>query len=124
MVMTVTALALVAALVQAPVAPGAPTELATLDAKLGDCSADFTVKGADGLPVYAATIQVRVRYGAMSIKRMDLEIATGSDGKARIVGLPKKAKPLAYDIKKGDLKSTVSQDLAKTCHGTYELVLK
>lgn len=116
-------MALAAALAQQP-ASSPQQELATIDAKLGACSADFTVKGADGAPIYAASIHVRIRYGAMSVKRMDLEIATGSDGKARVVGLPAKAKPLTYDIKKGDLKSTVSQNLATACHGTYDVTLK
>ena len=123
--MTSAVLALVLALQSpAPVSPTQPEELATLDAKLGDCTADFIVKGADGNPIYAASIQVRVRYGAMSVKRMDLEIATGPDGKARIVGLPKKAKPLVYEIRKGDLKSAATQDVSKTCRGSYDVTLK
>ena len=122
--MTTLALALALPVVLALAQGPASRELATLDAKLGDCSADFTVTGADGAPVYAASIQVRIRYGMMGVKRMDLEIATGSDGKAWIVGLPTKAKPLAYEIKKGTLKSTASQDLLKTCRGTFEVQLR
>ena len=60
----------------------------------------------------------------MSIKRMDLEVETNSDGKARVAGLPAKAKPLAYDITKGTLKAAESQDLSKTCHATYDVTLK
>lgn len=121
--MTIVVLALGILLGQQP-APAPQPELAVIDAKLGDCSADFTVKGPDGTPIYAASIQVRIRYGFMSVKRMDLEVATNSDGKARVAGLPTKAKPLIYDVKKGDLKSTVSQNLATACHATYDVSLK
>lgn len=124
--MAIPAIALVLALVQQPAAPApAPEpELAVLSARLGPCSADFTVKDAAGQPVYSALIHVRIRYGFMSIKRMDLEVGTNSAGKARVEGLPEKAKPLNYDITKGDLKASVDQDLASTCKGAYEVTLK
>jgi hypothetical protein len=99
-------------------------EVPVLKANLGDCSADFTVRGADGGPVYNATIHVRVRYGFMSVKRTDLEIGTNGDGKARIEGLPSKAKPLAYDVRKDDLKAAVMQDVAETCRATFDVALK
>ena len=77
-------------------------EIPVLKANLGgDCSADFVVRGTDGQSVYNATIHVRVRYGPLSMKRSDLEIGTNADGKARIEGLPTKAKPLAYEISNG-----------------------
>ena len=110
----------------APQSPPAPqnTELAVISARLGDCSADFTVRDPDGKPVYAAVIHVRVRYGFMSLKRMDLEVGTNSDGQARVEGLPAKAKPLTYDISRADRKATVGQDLVTTCRATYEVSLK
>ena len=74
--------------------------------------------------MYGATIHVRVQYGPLNVKRMDLEIGTDSEGKARIKGLPDKAKPLAYDIQKGDKKATAAQDLAKSCQGKHEVTLK
>ena len=76
-----------------------------IDARLGSCAADFTVTDASGAPVYAATVHVRIRYGFMSVKRMDLEVGTNSDGKARVEGLPEKAKPLVYDVTKDNLKA-------------------
>lgn len=105
-------------------ASGAPQpDLAVINARLGPCSADFTVTDADGAPVYAAVVHVRVRYGFMSVKRMDLEVGTNSDGKARVEGLPGKAKPLVYDVSKGDRKATVEQDLSKICEGKYSVSL-
>lgn len=96
------------------------SDLAVLKANLGgDCSADFTVKDAGGKPIYAASIRVRVRYGAFGIKRADLEVGTGSDGRARIEGLPTKARPMTYTIEKGDRRTTVDQDVAQMCHATF-----
>ena len=119
--MLFTAMALAATLVlQSP----ADAQLAVINARLGDCSADFTVKDPDGKPVYAAVIHVRVRYGFMSLKRMDLEVGTNSAGQARVEGLPAKAKPLTYDISQADRKATVGQDLATTCRAKHEVSLK
>jgi DNA-binding beta-propeller fold protein YncE len=111
---------------QAPVSQGgaAKPDLAVINARLGNCAADFTVADASGAPVYAATVHVRIRYGFMSVKRMDLEIGTGSDGKARVEGLPEKAKPLIYDVTKNNLKAVVEQDVSTACRGTYPVTLK
>ena len=111
-------------LIQQPATEAPKPELAIISARLGTCAADFTVKDADGKPVYAAIIDVRVRYGFLSLKRMDLEIGTNSDGKARVEGLPAKAKPLAYDVSKADKKAGVEQDLSTTCSATYDVSLK
>ena len=99
-------------------------ELPVLDARLGGCSADFLVKNADGAPIYLALIHVRVRYGALGIKRMDLEVGTNSDGKARVKGLPDKARLMTWDITKDDKKTVVDQDVKKTCQGKFEVTLK
>ena len=119
--MLFTAMALAATLV---LQSQADPQQAVISARLGDCSADFTVKDPDGKPVYAAVIHVRVRYGFMSLKRMDLEVGTNSAGQARVEGLPAKAKPLIYDISQADRKATVGQDLATTCRATHEVSLK
>lgn len=111
-------------LAQQPAAAPVP-QTAVLKAALGGiCSADFTVKDAGGTPVYAAMIHVRVRYGAFGVKRADLEIGTDSDGKARIEGLPEKARPLVYDIKKADKKASVEQNVEEKCQATFEVALK
>lgn len=115
-------IALVAAL--AVLQASAPQEVPVLKANLGDCAADFTVRGADGQPVYNATIHVRVRYGFLSVKRSDLEIGTNADGKARIEGLPSKARPLAYDISKDNQKGAVTQDVEQMCQATFDVALK
>jgi len=101
-----------------------PQEVPVLKANLGSCSADFTVRGADGQAVYNATIHVRVRYGFMSLKRSDLEIGTNADGKARIEGLPSKAKPLAYEIRKEAAMAAVTQDVEAMCTASFDVALK
>lgn len=122
--MVIATLALAAAtLFQQPAAETPKPELALISARLGPCAADFTVKDADGKPVYAATIHVRVRYGFLSLKRMDLEVGTNSDGKARVEGLPGKTKPLTYDISRADKKAAVEQDLSTSCNATYDVSL-
>ena len=90
----------------------------------GSCSADFTVKDADGKPVYAASVHVLIRYGFAGVKRADLEVGTSSDGKARIEGLPNKARPMTYEIKKDDKKAEVMQDVADMCHATFDVSLR
>ena len=103
--------------------PATP-ELPVLDARLGACTADFTVKGPDGTPVYLALVHVRVRYGALGVKRMDLEVGTNSEGKARVKGLPDEARLMTWDITKDDKKTVVDQDVKKTCQGKFDVTLK
>jgi hypothetical protein len=111
-------------LAQQPAAPPAVPDTAVLNARIGRCSADFTVKDESGAPIYAANIHVRVRYGFWNIKRSDLEVGTNTDGRARIEGLPDKARLMHYDITRGDKKGTVTQDVSTTCRGIYDVSLK
>jgi hypothetical protein len=108
---------------QQPRAPVEP-EVAVIDARLGECSASFIVTDADGAPVYGATVHVRIRYGFLGIKRMDLEVGTNSDGKARVGTLPEKARPLTYDVRKGELEALVEQDLSTDCSAEYDVTLE
>jgi hypothetical protein len=124
MLMPATLLALATLIQQQPAADTGTNALAVINARLGSCSADFTVTDPDGRPVYAALIHVRIRYGFMSFKRMDLEVGTDSGGRARVEGLPAKAMPLTYDISKGDKKATAAQDLSATCPARFEIGLK
>ncbi|MGE3402524.1 MAG: hypothetical protein AB7K63_08065 [Vicinamibacterales bacterium] len=119
--MVLMTMAIAAMLAQAPAQP--PVDVPVLKAGLGECSADFTVTGADGKPVYLATIHVRLRYGFMSLKRMDLEVGTNSDGKARVEGLPARARPLNYEIVKDSTRRIVTQDLSTVCNGSYSVAL-
>src|SRR5881392_2645623 len=117
----VTAIALAMLLAQMPKPPDVTVMKAALG---GTCSADFTVKDAGGKPVYAAMVHVKVRYGFAGVKRADLEVGTSSEGKARIEGLPDKARPLTYEIRKDDKKVEVTQDVSDTCRATFDVALK
>jgi hypothetical protein len=114
---------LAAALSQQP-AEAPKSELPVLKAGLGACSADFVVNDVDGKPVYLAVVHVKIRYGAMSLKRMDLEVSTNAEGKARVEGLPAKARPLVYDVQKGDKKIIAQQDVAKECQKTLNVAFR
>ena len=119
-----TTLILLAALATAQPQPKAPDVTLMKAALGGSCSADFTVKDADGKPVYAAMVHVKVRYGFAGVKRADLEVGTSSEGKARIEGLPGKARPMTYDVSKDGKKAEVTQDVSDTCRATFDVVLK
>src|SRR6266853_3407238 len=54
----------------------------------GPCSLELTLIGADGKPVYAATLKVHIAYGFGGIRRLDLEAGTNSEGKVKFTGLP------------------------------------
>lgn len=99
-------------------------EVPALKAGLGTCAVDFEVKDSEGKPVYQATIHARIRYGLMSIKRMDVEVNTNDDGKARIEGLPSKARPIVYEIEKAGVKATAQQDVATGCLAALRVTLK
>jgi hypothetical protein len=99
-------------------------EVPVLKAGLGTCAADFVVNDGNGKPVYQATIHARIRYGALSVKRMDVEVSTNDEGKARIEGLPSKAKPIVYDIEKDGTKATAQQDVATGCLASLQVTLK
>ena len=107
-----------------PVQASAPQEVPVLNANLGDCSTDFVVRANDRQPIYNAIIHVRVRYGVFSLKRSDLEIGTNSDGKARIEGLPNKAKPLAYDVRKDNRRAAVEQNVSDNCRAMFDVTLE
>jgi len=105
--------------------PAKPPDVTLMKAALGgSCSADFTVKDAGGKPVYAAMVHVRVRYGFGGVKRADLEVGTSAEGKARIEGLPDKARPMTWDIRKDEKRVDVTQDMADMCHATFDVTLK
>jgi hypothetical protein len=102
-----------------------PRDVTLMKAALGgSCSADFTVKDAAGKPVIGATVHVKLRYGFAGVKRADLEIESSPYGKVRIEGLPDKAKPMTYEIKKDELKAEVTQDVASMCHAMFDVTLK
>ena len=99
-------------------------DVPVVKADVGPCSADFTVTDGESKPIFDAKIQVRVRYGFMSKRKTDLEVGTNSDGKARVEGLPDKAKkPLEYQIRHGKFVKSVTQDPGSDCHANFTVVI-
>ena len=123
--MVVASIAVAVALFAQAQSPEGLADVTLMKAGLGgSCSADFTVKDAGGKPIFDALVHVRVRYGFGGVKRADLEVGTSSEGKARIEGLPDKAKPMTYDVKKDEKKAEVTQDVSDTCHATFDVSLR
>ena len=77
-------------------------EVPVVDGHIGACSATLTVRDASSKPIYNAKINVIVRYGFLSLRKIGLQVGTNSDGRARVAGLPERPKKsLEFVITKG-----------------------
>jgi hypothetical protein len=102
-----------------------PHSVPALDAGIGSCSADFTVTDSAGAPVYNAKIKVHFAYGTWSIRKLDLEVSTNTDGKARFTGLPNKLKrELTFEATEGDRQAEANDDVNKTCATQLTMALQ
>ncbi len=95
----------------------------TVDGGAGPCSVEFTATDANGALVSNAQISVHVEYGFLGARKLDLQVATDSHGKARFVGLPEKVDgALYFEAAKGNLKGVATVDPNTDCqahHGIY-----
>ena len=109
-----------------PSLAGSPSEVPSISAGLGTCTADFTVVDAASKPMFNAKIHVKFAYGFMSKRNTELQVGTDSNGKAHVEGLPNKLKkpPLEYTIQSGDLTKTVTNDPAADCHPHFDVTLQ
>jgi hypothetical protein len=102
-----------------------PKSVPVIDGGLGPCSADFTITDATGAPIYAAKINVHIAYGFMSARKLDLEVGTNADGKARFIGLPDRLKHgLYFYASEGDRAGESFDDPAITCKAQFTVVLR
>jgi hypothetical protein len=110
------------ALAQAPQpAPQKPTEIS---ADLGPCTVDFKVTDLAGKPLYNAKIHTLIRYGFWSKRKLELEVGTNADGKARFVKLPDHIKkPMTFDIRYQDEQAAQSYDPGVNCDASYVVPL-
>lgn len=110
----------------AGVGRAAAVEVPVVNADLGPCTADFAVTDGTGKPLYNATVSVTVKYGFLGLRKMDLEVGTNSDGKARVAGLPSKVRkrPLGFVISYGDRVKSIEHYPAVKCNARYEVVLE
>ena len=110
-----------AAVAQAP----DPHSVPAVDAGIGTCSADFTITDTDNKPVYAAKVKVHIAYGFMSAHKLDLEVGTNVDGKARVTGLPNRLKNgLLFEAFEGERTGNAFDDINKTCQSQFTIVLR
>src|SRR5438445_12294905 len=87
-----------------------------INGDLGACSVQFTVTDASGQPVSDAKIRVHIAYGFMSIRKLDLEVGTNTEGKASFEGLAEKVKrPNEFNDLQGKGEGVTVFDLDKTC---------
>jgi hypothetical protein len=99
-------------------------EVPVLKAGAGPCSADFTVRDTSGKGVYDAKITLQVQYGFLGVRKLDLNIGTNYEGKARIEGLPDKTKRAAdFKITHGSDSKAVPYDPYSACSAQHEVVL-
>jgi hypothetical protein len=105
--------------------PVDPKTIATVDAGLGPCTADFTITDAAGQPIYAANIRVRITYGFMNLHKLDLQAGTNAEGKARFIGLPGSPKQgLFFLASEGDREGSAFDDPGKACKTQFTIILR
>ncbi|HXP60000.1 MAG TPA: hypothetical protein VN829_05870, partial [Dongiaceae bacterium] len=96
----------------------------SIDGSIGPCTADFTVTDPAGAPVYAAKIKVHIAYGLMNVRKLDLELGTNADGKARFTGLPDRLKHgLYFHASEGERAGEAFDDPANTCKAQFTITL-
>jgi len=102
-----------------------PDQVPVMDGGAGPCSLDLTVTGADGKPVYAATVKVHIAYGFAGARRLDLQAGTNSDGKVKFTGLPARVHrpPLEFQASKGDLAGIAIYDPTTECEAKHGIAM-
>jgi hypothetical protein len=119
------ALALSTAALSQTTSTADPKSVPVIDGGIGPCSADFTITDAAGAPVYAAKINVHIAYGFASIRKLDLEVSTNADGKARFTGLPTRIKRgLYFHASEGDRAGEAFDDPANNCKAQFTIALQ
>jgi hypothetical protein len=102
-----------------------PHAVPSMDGGIGPCTADFTITDSAGAPVYAAKVKVHIAYGFMNARKLDLELGTNVDGKARFTGLPDHIKHgLYFQASEGDRSGEAFDDPANTCKAQFTITLQ
>jgi hypothetical protein len=97
----------------------------SIDGGIGLCSADLTINDDSGTPVYAAKVSVHIAYGFMNVRKLDLELGTNADGKARFTGLPDRIKHgIYFRASEGDRSGEAFDDPANTCKAQFTIKLE
>jgi hypothetical protein len=105
-------------------APAISKDIPFVDAAIGPCSVEFTVTDSAGAPVYDAKVRTHITYGFMNVRKVDLEVGTNADGKARFNGLPQKLKQsLWFRASHGSAEGTASYHPEKNCQEQHAIVV-
>lgn len=119
------AAALLAFLAKASPVQEQPPSVPAIDGKAGPCSADFLVRDAEKKPLYDAKIQILLMHGFAGMRRLDLQVGTNGDGKARFEGLPQRPRlPVAFEIRHGEKKKSAPYTPATQCKAAHEITLE
>ncbi len=99
-------------------------ELPVVDGHLGSCTASFTVTDGQKKPIYDAKIDVTIRYGFLGLHRIELQVGTNSEGKARVAGIPERSKKaFEFRVSKGEAVKTIEYDPSTKCKASFDVVL-
>ena len=102
-----------------------PQPVPTVDGELGSCSVEFTTIDGHGNPIGGASLRLHLTYGFAGIRRLDLEVTTNTDGKARFTGLPDNLKKgLFFRGSKEDKEGTAFYEPKKNCKAQHTMVLE
>ena len=107
-------------------APQTPdsSQVAVVNGGAGPCTADFVVSDASGKGIYAAKIDIQIRYGFMGLHRLETTVKTNVEGKARIEGLPEKINKTAeFKVASADQTKSLPFDPIGNCNSHNEVVL-
>jgi hypothetical protein len=107
-------------------APAPNEKVPVIQGGAGPCSLELTVMGADGKPVYAATVKVHIAYGFGGMRKLDLEAGTNSDGKVKFAGLPARVQrpPLEFQASKDEFRGVAAFDPSTECQGKHDITLE
>jgi hypothetical protein len=118
-------LSLAALLIALPAYSDDSKTVATVDAGLGSCTADFTINDDSGKPVYGANIRVHITYGFGGFHKFDLQVGTNAEGQARFIGLPEHSKQgLFFRATEGDRQGEAFDNPANTCKAQFTVVIR
>jgi hypothetical protein len=103
-----------------------PHSVPSVDAGLGTCTADFTIADSDGKPVYDAKISVHIAYGFAGWHKLDLQVGTNVDGKARFTTLPNSMRKggLYFRAWQSGSGGEAFDDPSKTCQAQFAVTLR
>lgn len=104
---------------------GTQQDIPHVDGDIGACRALFTVRDGSKKPIYNAKVDVTIHYGFLNKRKTDLEVATNSDGKASVNGLPNfSKKPLDFVVHSGTVSTTVTDDTSANCDAKFDVTLE